>query len=983
MVSTSSVAIAAPVVNSCWSWEMQGKAAGTFSVNESINVDGTAPAGTYTLTDFRVLSSIFPAVEAGSIDNGTYAFGFQPPYSFIWNGTAPTVFQRMGATNGFGIYNGTGGNGAYLTFDIGNSSISTGYFGTGLYSSSTTPSLTPTSLSACTSSTLTFNCPGGGTYSVVYGVIKDLSLYSGNCSGNVVLDSYVKQIDYASDVSNLVTSITIPATTIKIESQPFTLGNSLAAITVDPANLNYKSVNDVLFNKDGTTLIQYPQVKAGSSYTVPAGVTKIEIYAFSCAANLSTLTIPDGVVTAGYIDRPNGCQGNNLSAFIVGAGNANYAAVDGVLYNKNLTTIFAYPLGKSGSSYVMPNTVTSITGSALGYSNNHELRTITLSSNLTTIGTYSFESLNLATLNLPASLTTISNSGLFNVGAITVDAANANFSEENGVLFNKNKTTLIYYPTLKSSTNYTIPDSVTSLSVNSFYSGNSFLKRLSIGGNLISVGNFSNFPNTLKYLLITGDTTADFANLYLGNLVAVNYCGSNATTLNNINSKLASWNNATLTCVTPPNIALSSSSETVTRGSAISGFTINSSGGAVATYSISPEISDYTPGLAFNTSTGLITGTPTTVATARTYTITAENVANSTTQTFSITVLAPPPPAFTLSSLAESVTTGSALSGYTITSTGGTITSYSISPAISNTPGLAFSTSTGLITGTPTTVATARTYTITASNGDGNTATRTFALTVLAPPPPVPTPYLKTITSPKINLVNGLLVCSAGTYQAGYSVGEDVSINPALAFTSGSYTYKLLSNGLVQSAATQTTSGKTASWSTSLLAKNVVASCMVTVTANGITVDSRSTDNTSGTGTALSVQSQSISTAEVAYTAALSLNSKAYQKALVDNRANWRKEIEAIRANYYDTISRINSTGGTRKMITDKSTALKVMIAANKKSASDYKASQPAALAAKEAANKAALAAKDAANTKANATYGSYIESIGYGVLIP
>ena len=49
----------------------------------------------------------------------------------------------------------------------------------------------------------------------------------------------------------------------------------------------------------------------------------------------------------------------------------------------------------------------------------------------------------------------------------------------------------------------------------------------------------------------------------------------------------------------------------------------------------------------------------------------------------------------------------------------------------------------------------------------------------------------------------------------------------------------------------------------------------------------------------------------------------------------------------------------------------------------DYKASGPAALAAKDAANNVALDAKNTAVAKANATYGTFIESIGYGVLIP
>jgi hypothetical protein len=161
----------------------------------------------------------------------------------------------------------------------------------------------------------------------------------------------------------------------------------------------------------------------------------------------------------------------------------------------------------------------------------------------------------------------------------------------------------------------------------------------------------------------------------------------------------------------------------------------------------------------------------------------------------------------------------------------------------------------------------------------------------------------------------------------------------------------------------------------------------VTVSANGVTNSDKSTDNTSAVSAALSTQATSVATANTDYSASQSANSKAYQKALVDNRANWRTEIAAIRTNYFDTVARINaqpkSAATNKKMITDKSTALKVYIAAQKKSAADYKASQPAAAAARDTANKAALDAKNSAITKANATYGTFIESIGYGVLIP
>jgi len=84
-------------------------------------------------------------------------------------------------------------------------------------------------------------------------------------------------------------------------------------------------------------------------------------------------------------------------------------------------------------------------------------------------------------------------------------------------------------------------------------------------------------------------------------------------------------------------------------------------------------------------------------------------------------------PAFSLSSSSESKAQNTAIAGYTITSTGGAIASYAISPSAPT--GLTFSTSTGLLSGTPTTVQSATAYTITATNTT-STATRTFTLTV-------------------------------------------------------------------------------------------------------------------------------------------------------------------------------------------------------------------------------------------------------------
>ena len=90
----------------------------------------------------------------------------------------------------------------------------------------------------------------------------------------------------------------------------------------------------------------------------------------------------------------------------------------------------------------------------------------------------------------------------------------------------------------------------------------------------------------------------------------------------------------TATPIAAPAFTLSSSSETRTVNTAATGFTITSTGGAIASFAISA-----TPaGMSFNLSTGALTGTPTSVAVATAYTITATNATGSATQTFTLTV---------------------------------------------------------------------------------------------------------------------------------------------------------------------------------------------------------------------------------------------------------------------------------------------------------------------------------------------------------
>ena len=264
----------------------------------------------------------------------------------------------------------------------------------------------------------------------------------------------------------------------------------------------------------------------------------------------------------------------------------------------------------------------------------------------------------------------------------------------------------------------------------------------------------------------------------------------------------------------------------------------------------------------------------------------------------------------------------------------------------------------------------------------------TIAGTVAGPAPvetyvPVPVPYLRTLTNPKLNLANGKLICTAGAYNAGYTLEGVILGNPTALFSPTNFTYNLLINGIAQAKLITTSSLSSIMWDLPAATPGSLLTCSISVTANSLTNTDSSNSDSTLVSAALKVQAQSISLAEGNYNTAVSNNSMAYKQSLVDNRAKWRKEIETIREDYSATLVRIKAEGNSRKATSDRSAALKIMVAAQKKSAADYKASGPAALEAKKSADQAALEAKNLAIAKANATYGTFIESIGYGILIP
>lgn len=95
-----------------------------------------------------------------------------------------------------------------------------------------------------------------------------------------------------------------------------------------------------------------------------------------------------------------------LESINVSENNENYSSVDGVLYNKDKTELITYPRFKTDKSYVIPDTVKTINGSA--FYTCSSLNSVTLPNGLTTIGNSAFFNCSsLTEIVIPDSVTTL------------------------------------------------------------------------------------------------------------------------------------------------------------------------------------------------------------------------------------------------------------------------------------------------------------------------------------------------------------------------------------------------------------------------------------------------------------------------------------------------------------------------------------------------------------------------------------------------
>jgi PKD repeat protein len=342
--------------------------------------------------------------------------------------------------------------------------------------------------------------------------------------------------------------------------------------------------------------------------------------------------------------------------------------------------------------------------------------------------------------------------------------------------------------------------------------------------------------------LISGTPTT--AGTYSVTISATNSSGTGSATL-------------TLTIKPPPPVITSA---TTASGTVCSAFSYQ------ITATNNPTSYNATPlpaGLTVNTSTGLISGTPTASGTF-TVTISATNAGGTGSATLSITISPPPTPVIT-SATSATGTVGVAFTPYQIVATN-CPTSYN---AAGLAPGLSVNTSTGVISGTPTA---AGTYSVTISaTNSGGTGTATLTITINPPPPVITSPTtatgnVGTAFTYQITATNNPTSFNATGLPPGLTVNTSTGVISGTPTTTGTYSVTISATNVsgtgsatltitIKPAPPVITSSSTASGNTcsafsyTITATNSPTSYNATPLAAGLTVNT-STGVISGTPTA-------------------------------------------------------------------------------------------------------------------------------------
>ena len=333
-----------------------------------------------------------------------------------------------------------------------------------------------------------------------------------------------------------ITELDLSGTDTSIDRETFYNCNSLETVKLSGvktigqnAFYNCRKLTSVELSENLTTIESgaFQSCVALKNIDIPNKVTKLNDNTFSNCSSLKNVSIGSGCTSIST----TAFDGTfSIDRITVSEDNKNYTVVDGVLYNKDMTTLVLYPKNRSGE-FAVPDTVTTIANSAFDSSPN--LTKVTIGKNVKTIGASAFgECKSLKTVIFEDSDTvqkTICDYAFYKSPVLTtVDFGNAvksigNYAfyscqSLNKLDFSKNSVKTIgdyAFTVCKSLESIEFPDSLESIGYGAFsantngYRGSyvaSSLKSVKFGRGLKSIADYAFYENRqLNTVKFTGD----------------------------------------------------------------------------------------------------------------------------------------------------------------------------------------------------------------------------------------------------------------------------------------------------------------------------------------------------------------------------------------------------------------------------------------------------------------------------------------------
>ena len=325
-----------------------------------------------------------------------------------------------------------------------------------------------------------FGCSGLTSVTIPDGVTAIGNGAFSSCSGltaATIPNSVTRIGDWSFFGCTRLKAVTIPGSATEIGDGAFSGCSRLMLIEVENGSGNYHVDGGVLFMKDKAALGCYPAGKKAEKYTIPGNVTVIGSSAFEGCSKLTEVVIPSSVTR---IERWafSGCIGLtavNIPSSVTEIGESAFSGCSGLMavnIPSSVTEIRGQTFsGCSGLTAVsIPSSVTRIGESA--FAGCSGLTAVSIPSSVTEIGWSSFEDCrDLTLVTIPSSVTEIGDgafAGCCGLKSIEVESGNKNYCAESGVLFTKDKATLICYPKGKPGESFTIPSSVTQIGGGAF-----------------------------------------------------------------------------------------------------------------------------------------------------------------------------------------------------------------------------------------------------------------------------------------------------------------------------------------------------------------------------------------------------------------------------------------------------------------------------------------------------------------------------------